>query len=341
MYGMNWEKEESKNGPMATMDVSIDDAVFQKINHWVQKAPGEVSGLGKVIRQGNSLRIIDACLVKQQNAAAETELDPASVAKAMYEMRNTPGALNFWWHSHVNMGVFWSGTDIDTIREIGRHGFVVSTVFNKKREMLSSLYVKETEFVPEVFVNNLPTVVQSYIDAATVASWDSEYDAKCFQRSYTTAWDWRKNQANNGNYGSTALGIGNGTGYGGGADPYEGKYGNEGYAAPVSDDAPETINARTLSNTTPVADPSNCAQHSILLADKYLCEEIIEDWGEDMEAEPLHKEAQNILVLIILALQKLRESGDITQQVHLSLKQEYIERFNISRKTYREIAAAH
>lgn len=65
-------------------------------------------------------------------------MDAASIAKAMYETRDDEGMFNFWWHSHVNMGVFWSGTDMDTIRQIGSQGFVVATVFNKKNEMLDA-----------------------------------------------------------------------------------------------------------------------------------------------------------------------------------------------------------
>lgn len=355
MYGgnssyNNWkEREAAKAGPMVVLEVSIDDAVFQKINHWIQKAPGEVSGLGKIVKQGNLLRVIDACLIKQQNGAAETELDPASVAKAMYELRNTPGALNFWWHSHVNMGVFWSGTDIDTIREIGRHGFVLSTVLNKKREMLSSLYVKETEFIPEVFINQIPTSVQAYLDVDAVKNWDAEYDAKCTTRSYggsnglKSEYDWRRPD-----YGSTAMGVG--APVGGCADvgdPYEGKYDNEGYNKPANDDAPETVSGRTVSNGRDAqgfpTDPSDTTHHAELLNDPYLCEEIIEDWAEDMEQTPIHKDAQNILVLIVQGLKKLFDANpqEISKDVHDALKAEYIDRFNISRAEYRAHALSH
>ncbi len=157
------ENEKALSGPMTEHRVLIDFKVYQKIMHWVNKAQGEVSGLGKVIIDKGDYRVVDAILVEQQNTGASTELEPASVAKAMYEMRETPGHLNFWWHSHVNMAVFWSGTDIDTIREIGQHGFVVATVFNKKNETRSALYVKAGEIIPEIFLDNLKTEMSTGI----------------------------------------------------------------------------------------------------------------------------------------------------------------------------------
>lgn len=320
MYDIDFrEKETSKMGPMTQIHVSIDEPVWQKINHWIQKAPGEVSGLGKVISVGGMFRVIDAILVKQENGAASTELDPASVAKAMYELRNTPGHLNFWWHSHVNMNVFWSGTDIDTIREIGRHGFVVSTVLNKKREMLSALYVQASGVIPEIFINALPTQVQSFLSADTVSAWDKEYDEKCKNRQESVT-DYRHKTWNR----ETNQWIDKRTEPEGCADvgdPYEGKYDNEGFAGKTNDDAPvSTLNGRTLLD--PITDP-------------YLNTEIIEDWAEDMEATPNYSDAQDFLTLICRGIAKLERKKDITSDVALNLKAEYIERFNISRAEFR------
>lgn len=179
------EKEIALAGPMATTRVVINDEVYQKINHWIQKSPGEVSGLGKVTTEPDgTFRVIEAILVEQDNGAASTELDPTAVAKAMYELRNHPGHLNFWWHSHVNMAVFWSGTDIDTIREIGRNGWVLSTVFNKKRERLSAIYVKATDVLPEIFINELPTTISRHLEASLVESWNKDYEAKCKEKKW-------------------------------------------------------------------------------------------------------------------------------------------------------------
>lgn len=186
------EKEIATHGPMAQMKVVIDDEVYQKINHWVQKAPGEVSGLGKVsVDKDGTFRVVEAILVEQENGSASTELNSTAVSKAMYELRDAPGHMNFWWHSHVNMAVFWSGTDIDTIREIGRNGWVLSIVFNKRRERLSALYFQETEVLPEIFLNEVSTSVSRYLDSESVASWNRDYEEKCKEKKWINPSNWQ------------------------------------------------------------------------------------------------------------------------------------------------------
>lgn len=180
-----------KTGPMTEYSIVIDDMVWQKINYWVQKAVGEVSGLGKVVIKDGVFRVTDAILVSQENTGTSTDLDPAAIGKAMYEMRDVEGHLNFWWHSHVHMGVFWSGTDLDTIREIGQNGFLVSTVFNKAHEMKSAIYIKAGEILPEVFIDDVETeVVREALPSELVAQWDADFMAKC----KTKVWTWNKTQ---------------------------------------------------------------------------------------------------------------------------------------------------
>lgn len=184
------EKADAKLGPPISVSITIDQPVYHKIMHWVGKAPGEVSGLGKITYDPAKgvYRVIEAILIKQENTGSSTEMDAAEISKAMYELRESEGHLNFWWHSHVEMAVFWSGTDMDTIREIGQHGFVVSTVFNKKFEKLSSVYYKPEEAKenlptrPEIFLNHVPTQVLSYLDPELMKKWDEEYDAKCISQ---------------------------------------------------------------------------------------------------------------------------------------------------------------
>jgi hypothetical protein len=54
----------------------------------------------------------------------------------MYEMDRSgedPKNWNVWWHSHASMGVFWSGTDNDTIvSHANNGGFLISIVTNKE-----------------------------------------------------------------------------------------------------------------------------------------------------------------------------------------------------------------
>lgn len=176
-----------KTGEMSKIRVTIDDAVFQKIMYWVRLARGECSGLGKIVfDKDGTIRVTSAVLLKQQNGSTSTEIDPQAIGKAMFELRNEPGFLNFWWHSHVNMNVFWSGTDRDTIREIGSQGFVLATVFNKKCETKSAFYTKATEVLPELFLDDLDTTVERFLPDSLRDQWKAEFDEKCQDRY---SWD--------------------------------------------------------------------------------------------------------------------------------------------------------
>ncbi len=112
-----------------------------KIQFIVDNCDKEVSGLGTVVfdKEENAYRVTDICLLDQEVGAAHTDIDDNAVAQAVYETRDAEGELAFWWHSHVNMDVFWSGTDRNTMESIGKNGLCVAVVFNKKDEMRGAI----------------------------------------------------------------------------------------------------------------------------------------------------------------------------------------------------------
>lgn len=159
--------------------VKIDNEVFRKIMHWVNKSQYEVSGLGTVILEGdNTFRVTQAMLLPQKNGQTHTDIEAEDVGKLMFAMKDEPGDLRFWWHSHVDMDVFWSGTDMDTIKKIGQGGWFLSTVFNKAREMRSAYYGVSGQTTPfgvaPLFLDELTTTVDNYADDKT-AEWDAQY----------------------------------------------------------------------------------------------------------------------------------------------------------------------
>lgn len=124
------------------MKIMIPCHVFEKIMFWVDKADFEVSGFGKAVFDGTNFQVLDAILLKQTGSGTHTDIDPLSLSKVQYELRETPGELRFWWHSHVNMNTFMSGTDQTTLKELGSQGWAIATVFNKRREVTSALSYK-------------------------------------------------------------------------------------------------------------------------------------------------------------------------------------------------------
>jgi hypothetical protein len=115
----------------------IEPTAMKKIQYYTEAATGEVSGLGTVIKDKDGDYIVEEVfLLEQESSSAETELKPEAISKLMEDMikRNEdPGKLKFWWHSHANMGVFWSGTDDECAETLSKE-FAFSLVVNKSGE---------------------------------------------------------------------------------------------------------------------------------------------------------------------------------------------------------------
>lgn len=83
-------------------------------------------------------------LVKQEAGGADVEMDEDALADFTFQMikEGKDQLPRGWWHSHVNMGVFFSGTDDTTINtDFKNDSFTVSIVVNKKREHKASAVI--------------------------------------------------------------------------------------------------------------------------------------------------------------------------------------------------------
>lgn len=162
------------------MKLIIDEQVYKKVMHWVNKAGNkEISGLGNIKIENGNFKVISAILLPQKNGAATTDIEPEAVCKAMYDLRNSEGELKWWWHSHVDMGVFWSGTDHSTIQSFGSGGWAVATVFNKKAEKKTAFYSKDGKVTPigiePLFIDDIITEISG--DPKDTSEWDAEFKA--------------------------------------------------------------------------------------------------------------------------------------------------------------------
>ena len=116
--------------------IVIGREAFDDIMYYVNKTNFEISGFGAVEVIDGVPTVTSIYIMDQENSSAETELDGASIAKVEYEHLKSgrPGDLRFWWHSHVNMQVFWSGTDMSAIEMLAENGWFIHGVFNKQYE---------------------------------------------------------------------------------------------------------------------------------------------------------------------------------------------------------------
>jgi hypothetical protein len=167
------------------MKVYITPQCHSKIMYFVRKAKVEISGLGRVQKAADgSMVVTSVYLLKQENGPASTDIDPEAMATLLYESRNDPGDLNFWWHSHVDMGVFWSGTDMQTIYDFGGKGYLLATVFNKKNEHRTAYYQGSNGFLPEVFVDNLDTSFAYLPTEAEHTEWENLFTTLCTEKKW-------------------------------------------------------------------------------------------------------------------------------------------------------------
>jgi len=168
------------------MKIVIPQLVHEKIMHWINKKDIEVSGFGTVKYDTTTqeFHIINAYLLEQEGGAAHTDIDAASLNKLAFESIHDEGDLRWWWHSHVKMQTFWSGTDTATIKDLGKNGWIVATVFNQMRSNKSAVcYTTESELGSLLHYNDdIPTVIDSNIDPLLMASWDESYATNVKER---------------------------------------------------------------------------------------------------------------------------------------------------------------
>jgi len=168
--------------------VYIDPICYQEIMYYVDKCDKEVGGLGRVKKVGNDFYVSKVYLLDQEVSGASTDLDAEAVAKCMFETQNDEelhGELAFQWHSHVNMAVFWSNVDLDTIKEIGQGGLCVATVFNKRQETRTGVYVKSTnQYVPDLFMDDIELIKAVPTDNCDTKIWENNLKTKVRVKQY-------------------------------------------------------------------------------------------------------------------------------------------------------------
>lgn len=159
------------------MKVILSSKANLKLKYYIEEIDYEISGLGVVEKLANGdLYVPDIYLFEQRVTGTETQLDPKDVDKfyddmlasipendpeAREEMFDKIGKIKLWWHSHVNMGVFWSGTDVATQNSLDIDQDVenwwLSIVGNKKGERKAKLNVYKPH---KMFLDDLEIVVE-------------------------------------------------------------------------------------------------------------------------------------------------------------------------------------
>ena len=110
----------------------------------IDKAPGEISMLASVVKNGLVFRITEIHFkgLKQRNTSASTEILPQAIDKFIVD-REMAGldnsALRGSLHSHGLLQVFWSSTDDTNIERFEYCPWLVSVVVNKNKNVLGRI----------------------------------------------------------------------------------------------------------------------------------------------------------------------------------------------------------
>ena len=154
-------------GNLTEVVVVMDHKVRSQIQFYVDNCDTEIGGLGRVVWQRDKkyllAHVVEVYCLKQEVSAVTTSLDEVAIAELLYDERRKKGHISYWWHSHVDMDVIWSGTDRDTMFDfIKEGGRMVYGVFNKSHQETHAYLQQPT---PEeehlcVFANNVTLQVE-------------------------------------------------------------------------------------------------------------------------------------------------------------------------------------
>lgn len=120
--------------PNRIPEITMKDQVYRKILAYADLCSNEISALGSVQIENNKIMIDDIHLFEQIVSGASTVMSQKDISQFLCDyIKNgkDPSALKFWWHSHVHMQAFWSGTDTDTINNFSSD-WMISMVSNKQ-----------------------------------------------------------------------------------------------------------------------------------------------------------------------------------------------------------------
>lgn len=128
------------------MKIKIKRKAYLKLKYFIQECDSEISGFGKIRKRRGEFEVYDIEVLAQTVSGVHATIKPEDLVKFMTEkMQGGQSTEDYkvWWHSHVNMQVFFSTTDVQTIDESTEFPYLVSIVGNKKEEYKARVDVYE------------------------------------------------------------------------------------------------------------------------------------------------------------------------------------------------------
>jgi hypothetical protein len=174
--------ENNNNSGNEFPEIVLKYDVYRKIKAYTDLCSQEISALGSVRYENNKLIVEELYLFDQFVTGSSTTLDPKDISKFLCEyikLGKDPSTIKFWWHSHVNMGVFWSSTDTGTIDRFSSE-WLLSMVTNKRGEFKLRFDLYSLDGKPfRCHIDNLSYVVE--YDKSHNPAFQKEIDLKVHQ----------------------------------------------------------------------------------------------------------------------------------------------------------------
>lgn len=183
-----------------------------KIMAYVDAVDTEITGFFDVEYnpEDNQLEVGEVFLIEQTASGGDVEMDEDAISQFMVEMikKGKEQMPRGWWHSHVNMNVFWSGTDETTItKDFTNDTYTVSLVVNKKRECKAVVMIWDTVPADHILaitgaiesvvrIDDLPVRIK-YESNTIPAAIQKEVDSKVKSKSnkFDFNWSGKKNKS--------------------------------------------------------------------------------------------------------------------------------------------------
>lgn len=154
---------------LSAPEVHIPLKTWEKLQAYVQGCDTEITGFFDVDYDPveHAFVLGEVYLVEQTAGGADVEMDEEAIADFTYQMisKGQEQLPRGWWHSHVKMAVFFSGTDDKTINtDFSNDTFTLSIVLNKHKETKASVVIWQeipyNIFEAPLRIDDLKVVVQ-------------------------------------------------------------------------------------------------------------------------------------------------------------------------------------
>lgn len=164
-----WTKDMGKSGqvvvtkkvaePPKDPGIYLMPEVYCQLMFYARNVEKEVGGFGiaTIDKTDNAIDVSEVFLMHQDSEAAECTLKSEAIAlmyEEMVEQGKDTGSVNFWWHSHADMQVFFSGQDNETLAK-WPGDYLIGVCINKKGELKGKIMTR----VPLQIMSEVPVFI--------------------------------------------------------------------------------------------------------------------------------------------------------------------------------------